>query len=49
MDEFQEQLEAQEWRVAKSMPTIPHSYALRRLWDDSVGAGLSFSEAVQRV
>jgi hypothetical protein len=49
MDEFQEQLEAQEWRVAKSMPTIPHSYTLRRLWDDSVGAGLSFSEAIQRI
>jgi hypothetical protein len=37
----------QIWTFAKTMPWIPHEYALRERWND--GPGLTFTEAVEIV
>jgi 2-polyprenyl-3-methyl-5-hydroxy-6-metoxy-1,4-benzoquinol methylase len=37
----------QRWTFAKTMPTIPHEYVLRKTWD--TGGALAFDEAVETI
>lgn len=36
MKDLQSKLEAKNWRFAKSMPNIPHSYVRRSEWGDDL-------------
>ena len=34
LEALQQELEAHEWRFAKTMPDNPHEYTLKKSWDD---------------